>query len=61
MRWIFIILSVIGLGYICKLYFATQIAKVAFVAPGFHWQITYGMLLFGLFAGLATAKLKWGK
>jgi hypothetical protein len=61
MRWIYIVFAVIGVGYMAKLFFAKEFAKVAYMVPGLNFGLTWGMIVVALFAGLGVAKLKYGK
>ena len=61
MRWLFIILSVIGMGYMAKLYCPKFFATTVYTVKALNFGITYGMLAVFALVLLGTMKLKFGK
>ncbi len=61
MRWVYLILALIGVGYIFKLYAPKVATTVFYTVPGINFGLTWGMAVVAVLLGLGAAKLKFGK
>lgn len=61
MRWLYLILAVIGLGFVMKQFCEKQATHVVYVVPGIHVGVTWAMIAVFILVGMGAAKLKFGK
>lgn len=61
MRWLFLILAIIGAGLLMKQYAFKLATTVFYVVPGINYGLTWGFAIVAVLLGLGAAKLKFGK